>query len=112
VAFVKAQRAHDPGDHERWERGVVAPTMDSAGHAPRTPTAVVAATLNSGGNAGGFRTEPGERLVTGHFPPAPDPLLPPGLDSRRYKAIGNGVVAPVAEWIGRRLLAYLEGPLA
>jgi DNA-cytosine methyltransferase len=31
--------------------------------------------------------------------------LPLGLDSNRYRCCGNGVVAPVAEWIGRRILA-------
>jgi len=33
-----------------------------------------------------------------------DPLLPVGLDSHRYRCCGNGVVAPVAEWIGRRII--------
>ena len=33
-----------------------------------------------------------------------DPLLPTGLDSHRYRCCGNGVVAPVAEWIGRRIV--------
>ena len=33
-----------------------------------------------------------------------DDLLPVGLDSHRYRCCGNGVVAPVAEWIGRRLV--------
>ena len=33
-----------------------------------------------------------------------DPLLPIGLDSHRYRCCGNGVVAPVAEWIGRRIV--------
>lgn len=33
-----------------------------------------------------------------------DPLLPTGLDSARYRACGNGVVAPVAEWIARRII--------
>jgi hypothetical protein len=32
-----------------------------------------------------------------------DPLLPLGLDSHRYRCCGNGVVAPVAEWLGQRL---------
>jgi DNA-cytosine methyltransferase len=32
-----------------------------------------------------------------------DPLLPLGLDSHRYRCCGNGVVAPVAEFIGQRL---------
>jgi len=33
--------------------------------------------------------------------------LPPGLDTHRYRLVGNGVVAPVAEWLGRRLAAAL-----
>lgn len=39
-----------------------------------------------------------------------DELLPVGHDSNRYRAIGNGVAAPVAEWIGRRLAGYLREP--
>jgi 5-methylcytosine-specific restriction endonuclease McrA len=81
----------------------------------------VAATLNSGGNNGGFRTEPGEHLVatygrgtdrgvrvTGQGGMTEDPLLPLGLDSHRYRCCGNGVVADVAEWLGWRLRALLE----
>jgi DNA (cytosine-5)-methyltransferase 1 len=30
---------------------------------------------------------------------------PVGLDGHRYRCCGNGVVAPVAEWIGRRIVA-------
>jgi site-specific DNA-cytosine methylase len=107
----------------------------------------LAATLNSGGNDGGFRTEPGEHLAVfvkrgraqsdeddeswgeGDVMPTPnafdvvgdvrttaaiiggdpqdDPLLPLGLDSSRYRCCGNGVVAPVAEWLGYRLLEAL-----
>lgn len=37
--------------------------------------------------------------------PADENDLPLGLDSNRYRCCGNGVVAPVAEWIGRRILA-------
>jgi len=33
-----------------------------------------------------------------------DSLLPVGLDSHRYRCCGNGVVASVAEWIGRRIV--------
>jgi hypothetical protein len=33
-----------------------------------------------------------------------DDLLPEGLDGHRYRCCGNGVVAPVAEWVGRRLV--------
>ena len=37
-----------------------------------------------------------------------DPLLPLGLDSHRYRCCGNGVVAPVAEWLGARLAALFS----
>jgi DNA (cytosine-5)-methyltransferase 1 len=33
----------------------------------------------------------------------PDGWTAPGSDARRYAACGDGVAAPVAEWIGRRL---------
>jgi site-specific DNA-cytosine methylase len=33
-------------------------------------------------------------------------------DSVRYRMIGNGVVAPVAEWIGRRIVAMEKARLA
>lgn len=35
-------------------------------------------------------------------------LNPKGLDTSRYRVIGNGVVAPVAEWVGARLASHLE----
>ncbi len=34
-------------------------------------------------------------------------LLPLGLDSHRYRCCGNGVVAPVAEWLGRRIIEVM-----
>jgi DNA (cytosine-5)-methyltransferase 1 len=80
----------------------------SDGLAGRMDDHRLAATLNSGGNSGGFRTEPGEHLTLGDSVTADDPLLPLGLDSHRYRCCGNGVVAPVAEWIGRQLLAALD----
>lgn len=84
----------------------------------------LAATLNSGGNSGGFRTEPGEHLVPVTFMPArmpegdgtvrerfapryDDASLPVGLDSHRYRCCGNGVVSNVSEWIGLRLTGEL-----
>ena len=73
---------------------------------------MVDATLNSGGNDGGFRTEPGEHIVSGEFGVTEDPLLPEGLDSHRYRVIGNGVASPQSEWIGHRLAAYLRGERA
>jgi site-specific DNA-cytosine methylase len=45
-----------------------------------------------------------------------DDVLPVGLDSHRYRCAGNGVVANVAEWIGRRIVAvdtkYASGAAA
>jgi site-specific DNA-cytosine methylase len=35
-----------------------------------------------------------------------DAMLPLGLDSHRYRCCGNGVVAPVAEWLGHRLMEW------
>jgi DNA (cytosine-5)-methyltransferase 1 len=35
-------------------------------------------------------------------------LLPAGLDSPRYRCIGNGVAAPVATWVGGRLLSAMS----
>ncbi len=40
-----------------------------------------------------------------------DDLLPIGLDSHRYRCCGNGVVAPVAEWIGRRIVEAKPNPM-
>jgi DNA (cytosine-5)-methyltransferase 1 len=82
----------------KWSKGSSGPAGD--GHH-------IAATLNSGGNDGGFRTEPGEHLVCPEVDA--DRMrdftgLPEGMDSPRYRALGNAVTATVAEWIGRRLI--------
>ena len=34
------------------------------------------------------------------------PLLPKGLDSPRYQALGDALSVPVAEWIGRRIVRF------
>lgn len=69
----------------------------------------VASTLNSGGNDGGFRTEPGEHLVSASSDSngvRDFASLPEGMDSARYRALGNAVTTSVAEWIARRILLY------
>ena len=116
---------------------------------------LVTATLNSGGNNGGFRTEPGEQLVVAfsagnssdsygigltenYTPPLragnsgtnmtptiaggfgvrrltpvecerlqgfPDGHTEGQCDSARYRQLGNAVAVPVAEWLGRRIVA-------
>jgi DNA (cytosine-5)-methyltransferase 1 len=82
-------RAQTNEDAESWGAGDVMPTLNAwdVGDA-RTTAAII-----------GPGREPRE--------PAGYDLLPLGLDSHRYRCCGNGVVAPVAEWIGRRLLAVL-----
>lgn len=81
--WIKRRNAANTEDDETWERGDMNPTLTAVA-IPRT--------LVTGG---GVMEDPG--------------LLPPGLDSNRFQAIGNGVVSPVAEWVGRRLADYLRG---
>jgi site-specific DNA-cytosine methylase len=107
LAFVKSARAQTADDDESWIEGRVMPTLNSFDVGDTRATALaVAATLNSGGNDGGFRTEPGEHLTLGSGM-SDDAMLPLGLDSHRYRCCGNGVVAPVAEWLGRRIAEAL-----
>ena len=56
-------------------------------------------TLRIGRDSSGFVVPPNG------IPEDDDPFNPIGLDSNRYRCIGNGVVAPVAEFIGRRIVA-------
>lgn len=95
----------------KWSKGSSGPAGDEHHN-------LVAATLNSGGNAGGFRPEPGEHLVSptpdafGVRTPAGFPnwldyhtlINPKGQDSRRYRMLGNAVTVTVARWIGQRIV--------
>jgi len=81
AVFRKSARAQTSEDSEIWVEGDVANTLNSFDVGDvRTTHAIV----------GGTQDE--------------DDLLPVGLDSHRYRCCGNGVVAPVAEWIGRRIV--------
>ncbi len=81
AVFRKSSRAQTNEDSETWVEGDVANTLNSFDVGDvRTTHAIV----------GGTEDE--------------DDLLPVGLDSHRYRCCGNGVVAPVAEWIGRRIV--------
>jgi DNA (cytosine-5)-methyltransferase 1 len=70
----------------------------------RIPVVVAALDTRRGG-ADDNEAQGGQLVAVGEL--ADDPLLPDGLDSHRYRVIGNGVVAPVAEWIGARLAALM-----
>jgi site-specific DNA-cytosine methylase len=75
--FVKVHHAEDDEDGETWEESSsIVPTIDTG----NLPTTLIATSSR-----------------------AEDPLLPKGIDSHRYRCCGNGVVAPVATWIGQRL---------
>ena len=81
AVFRKSARAQTNEDSETWVEGDVANTLNSFDVGDiRTTHAIVGGTSSD------------------------DALLPMGLDSHRYRCCGNGVVAPVAEWIGRRIV--------
>jgi DNA-cytosine methyltransferase len=80
AVYTKSRRAQTDTDDETWVEGEVMPTINAF-------------------DVGDVRTT---AAILGPEP-QDDPLLPLGLDSHRYRCCGNGVVAPVAEWIGRRL---------
>jgi len=81
-AFRKAARAQTSTDSETWVEDGLANTLNKF-------------------DVGDIRTT---HAVLGGEPMDEDDL-PLGLDSNRYRCCGNGVVAPVAEWIGRRIVA-------
>lgn len=85
AVFRKSRRAQNTGDDETWVDDGIANTLNSFDVGDvRTTHAIVGGTEND------------------------DELLPTGIDSHRYRCCGNGVVAPVAEWIGRRIV-HVEG---
>jgi site-specific DNA-cytosine methylase len=93
AVYRKSKRAQTSEDDESWVDDGVANTLNSFDVGDtRTTHAVIGA---NGGE---------------------DDLLPVGLDSHRYRCAGNGVVANVAEWIGRRIVAvdtkYASGAAA
>jgi DNA-cytosine methyltransferase len=81
AVFRKSARAQTNEDSETWVDRDVANTLNSFDVGDvRTTHAIVGGTSSD------------------------DALLPLGLDTHRYRCCGNGVVAPVAEWIGRRIV--------
>lgn len=85
VAFTKRARVSGPDTPESWKEGGMMPTLNSFDVGDTRTTAIL------------LGDEPQD-----------DPLLPLGLDSHRYRCCGNGVVAPVSEWVGERLRRAVE----
>lgn len=78
AVYVKRRRAASELDHETWDTGEVAPTVNAFDVGDQRATTLVPAAEAS----------------------EDDRLLPPRLDSHRYRCCGNGVVAPVAGFLG------------
>jgi DNA (cytosine-5)-methyltransferase 1 len=113
AVFRKSARAQTNEDSETWVEGDVANTLNSFDVGDVRTTHAIVGTSYDGFNQ---KVEPDGAHRTlrigrdsSDFVVAPggvddDALLPVGLDSHRYRCCGNGVVAPVAEWIGRRIV--------
>jgi hypothetical protein len=98
VPFVKAGRRSAEQEQvkafvteagETWVEGDVMPTLNSF-------------------DVGDVRTTAAIVMPPHVLPDDADPLLPLGLDSNRYRAIGNAVAVPVVEWIAHRLTHYFS----
>ena len=87
VAYRKSARVSAPGTPETWVDDGLANTLNSF-------------------DVGDIRTT---HIALGGGSVTHDEMLPLGLDSHRYRACGNGVVADVAEWIGVRIAAAVQG---
>ena len=111
AVFRKAARAQTNEDSETWVEGDVANTRNSFDVGDvRATHAILSPSLHGKAMGGGGDIGQDEAVAQvfaalgGSNEVADDHLLPVGLDSHRYRCCGNGVVAPVAEWIGRRIV--------
>lgn len=83
-------------------------------------TNFVAGPLGGSSRSGGFQPN-AEQAADGHLlecsPPDADRMrdfteLPEGMDSPRYRALGNAVTQEVAYWIARRIAAWIARRIA
>lgn len=112
-AYRKSARAQTNEDSETWVEGDVANTLNSFDVGDVRTTHAIVGMSYDGFNQkvepdGAHRTlrigRDSSDFVIALGGVDDDNLLPVGLDSHRYRCCGNGVVAPVAEWIGRRIV--------
>lgn len=109
--FVKVSRPSGPeGLGERWAEQDVSPTLNNFDNSDTRAVTLAVAALTNLGSGGPDDNE----AQAGHLDEvAPsdgldDPLLPLGLDSARYRVLGNAVCVPVAEWLGHRLAEHFR----
>lgn len=101
VPFVKAKRAQSDTDDETWRDDGPAPTLNAFDNSGESRATVLATT-----NLAVRRLTPRECERLMGWPDDWTRWADDGreiADSHRYRMCGNGVVAPVAEWIGRRI---------
>ncbi len=112
--YRKSSRAQTNEDSETWVKGDVANTINSFDVGDIRTTHAIVGTSYDGFNQklepdGAHRTlrigRDSSDFVIAEGGIQDDPLLPDKLDGHRYRCCGNGVVAPVAEWIGRRIVS-------
>ena len=112
--FVKSRRAQNDQDFETWVDGSVMPTLNQFDGSDTRATGLIAETgvvtslSKSFGSGGPDSAHALAGWIVPGYEGGADEYLPEGLDSNRYRAIGNGVASPVAEWIGRRLIDWLQ----
>ena len=102
-AFVKAQRAHSKTDFDRWEETEIAPTLNVFDNRNESRATLVMLDEESG-RVRRLTPLECERLMG--WPDDHTRWRADGVeqsDSARYKQCGNGVVSPVAEWVGQRI---------
>jgi len=97
-----AGRLDDP---DELASTLTAPVVKEGGRRDKVPV-TVAHSLRAQGQLA--RREDVDNFALGATDGPDDPLLPLGLDSHRYRVIGNGVVANVAEEVGRALRYVIE----
>lgn len=104
--WVKARRAQSEDDYETWEAGRPAPTLNAFDNGSESRATVLV--------DGVRRLTPRECERLMGWPDDHTRWAADGTqiaDTNRYKMCGNGVAAPVAEWIARRILtAHLAHP--
>ena len=128
VAFVKARRAQSVDDFETWETDRPAPTLNIFDNGHETRATVLALPQTTGTITCNWSKGPGNTQVDeGVIQPTeagvrrltprecerlqgwPDDHTRWAADGKenadgpRYKMIGNGVAAPVAQWIAERI---------
>jgi len=89
------------GQAGRWQGTALGGGREpDAGSLPDTDAVLV---ISSSPDARGVRAPDGLAGRLDDCGGVEEVMLPLGLDSHRYRCCGNGVVAPVAEWLGWRL---------